>query len=190
MTRLDRRGLLRASFALSGGVLATPTAVALAGAAPARATAPAVEKRLAFRSIHTNEKVDARFFGPAGFDPDGLAEIDHGLRDWRTNDVKAMDPRLVMLLADLRDALEVDPRRPFDIISGYRSPVTNARLRARSGGVATKSQHMLGKATDLALPGVPLDRVRAAALALGRGGVGFYPSSGFVHVDTGRVRQW
>jgi len=190
MTRFDRRGLLRASFALGGGLVATPTAVALAGAGPARAAAPRVEKRLAFRSIHTDEKVDARFFGPSGFDADGLAEIDHGLRDWRTNEVKAIDPALVMLLADLRDALDVAPRRPFDIISGYRSPATNAALRARSGGVATRSQHMLGKATDLALPGVPLDRVRQAALALARGGVGFYPSSGFVHVDTGRVRRW
>lgn len=186
---LDRRGLLRGSLAVAGGIVATPTALGLTAFEPARAAA-LPEKRLAFRNIHNNEKVDARFFGPSGFDREGLAEINHGLRDWRTGDVKDMDPALILLLATLRDALDVSPRTTFDIISGYRSPKTNGALHARSNGVATKSQHMLGKATDIALPGVPLARLHKAALAMKRGGVGFYPSSGFVHVDTGRVRSW
>lgn len=189
MTLLDRRGLLRASLAATGGLVATPVGVGLVALDPVDA-APLPEKRLAFRNIHNNETVDARFFGPQGFDPEGLAEINHGLRDWRTNEVTRMDPALILLLATLRETLEVSPRARFDIISGYRSPQTNAALHARSGGVASKSQHMLGKATDIALPGTALDRVHQAALSLKRGGVGFYPQSGFVHVDTGRVRHW
>lgn len=189
MTELHRRGLLRASLAVAGGLVAAPTGFGVIAFDTAdAATLP--EKRLAFRNIHNNETVDARFFGPSGFDPQGLAEINHGLRDWRTNESTDMDPALILLLATLRDTLEVSPRNRFDIISGYRSPRTNAALHARSNGVATKSQHMLGKATDIALPGVPLARVHQAALSLKRGGVGFYPSSGFVHVDTGRVRSW
>lgn len=189
MTSLDRRGLIRASLAAMGGLVATPAGMGLV-AFDAADAAPLPEKRLSFRNIHNNETVDARFFGPKGFDQQGLAEINHGLRDWRTNDATTMDPALIMLLATLRDSLDQSPRARFDIISGYRSPKTNAALHARSGGVASKSQHMLGKATDIALPGVPLARVHQAALALGRGGVGFYPESGFVHVDTGRVRRW
>lgn len=189
MTELHRRGLLRASLAVAGGLVAAPTGFGVIAFDAANA-APLPEKRIAFRNTHNNETVDARFFGPNGFDRQGLAEINHGLRDWRTNEVTEMDPALIVLLATLRDTLEVSPRNRFDIISGYRSPKTNAALHERSSGVASKSQHMLGKATDIALPGVPLARVHQAALALKRGGVGFYPSSGFVHVDTGRVRNW
>ena len=186
---LNRRGLLRGSMAMAAGIVATPTALGLVAYDPVEA-APLTEKRLAFRNIHNNEKVDARFFGPRGFDRQGLAEINHGLRDWRTGDVKEIDPALILLLATLRAELDVSSRTKFDIISGYRSPKTNGALHARSDGVATKSQHMLGKATDIALPGIPLARLHKAALAMKRGGVGFYPASGFVHVDTGRVRSW
>lgn len=178
---MDRRGWLAGALAIGAGALTIPgTAMASIG-----------ERRLAFRNVHTNEKIDARYWGATGFDREGLAEIDHGLRDWRTGDVTAMDRGLLDLLVALRDSLGVSGNRSFDLISGYRSPHTNAALRARGGGgVATKSQHMLGKATDIALPGVRLETVRNAALALGRGGVGYYPRDGFVHVDTGRVRRW
>jgi len=177
---VNRRGLLAGALALgAAGMLAPGAAFAAIG-----------EKRLAFRNIHNNEKVDARYWGANGYDADGLAEINHGLRDWRTGDVMAMDKDLLNLLVALRDTLDMAPRASFDIISGYRSPRTNAALHARSNGVATKSQHMLGKATDIALPGVRLETLRTAALSLKRGGVGYYPKSGFVHVDTGRVRRW
>jgi uncharacterized protein YcbK (DUF882 family) len=119
--------------------------------------------------------------------------LNHGLRDWRTGQSIAMDRRLLALLVSLRQKLELSGRSKIDLISGYRSPDTNAALRARGGthtGVATKSQHMLGKATDIMIPGVSLERLRGAALALGGGGVGYYPRDGFVHVDTGRVRHW
>ncbi len=181
-TTLSRRGLFLGALALGGAALIDSSALA---AIP--------EKRLAFRNVHTNDRVDARFFANGRFDPQGLAELNHGLRDWRTNDVTIMDPDLFSLLGEIRDRLGVDPRRSFDLISGYRSPHTNAALRARGGehtGVASQSQHMLGKATDVALPGVELGRLRLAALSAQRGGVGYYPRDGFVHVDTGRVRAW
>ena len=180
--KLSRRGLLFGAVALGSAALLDKSAFA---AIP--------EKRLAFRNVHTNDKVDARFFANGRFDPQGLAELNHGLRDWRTGDTTNMDPDLFDLLTEIRDRLGVDPRRSFDLISGYRSPHTNAALRARGGehtGVATQSQHILGKATDIALPGVPLNTLRLAALSAQRGGVGFYPRDGFVHVDTGRVRTW
>jgi uncharacterized protein YcbK (DUF882 family) len=177
-----RRGLLTGMVALGATAML-----------PGAALAALPEKRLAFRNVHTNERFDACYFRQGRFDPRGLAEIRHGLRDWRTGEVHDMDTGLIALLTDLRDRLGASPRRSFDLISAYRSPHTNEGLRERGGahtGVATKSQHMLGKATDIALPGVPLDRVRLAALSMQRGGVGFYPRDGFVHVDTGRVRSW
>lgn len=178
---MDRRALIAGAFSLGAGALLAPS--------PLLAALP--ERRLAFRNVHTNERIDARYFGAMGFDPKGLAEIDHGLRDWRTGDVSKIDRGLLDLLVSLRGRLGVAANRPFDLISGYRSPHTNAALKAHGGGgVATKSQHMLSRATDIALPGISLDRVRAAALSLQAGGVGYYPRDGFVHVDTGRVRQW
>ena len=113
------------------------------------------------------------------------------LRDFRQNEVKPIDPQLLDLLFELGGTLETD--QPFHVISGYRSPHTNQMLRERGGsdtGVATKSLHMVGKAIDIRVPGVKLDDLRAAAKSLKLGGVGFYPSSNFVHLDTGRVRYW
>jgi uncharacterized protein YcbK (DUF882 family) len=171
-------GALTAGAAMLGGTAAF-------GAMP--------ERRLAIRNIHNNESYDARFFGANGWDQQGLAEINHALRDWRTNQAAPMDRELLMLLTNLRDKLGVAPQAKIDLISGYRSPATNGALRAKGGahtGVATKSQHMLGKATDIAIPGVSLARLHLAALSMQSGGVGFYPRDGFVHVDTGRVRSW
>jgi len=112
------------------------------------------------------------------------------MRDWRTGDACHMDPALFDLLVRLRDRLDVSPHKHLKLVSGYRCPKTNRALHARSHGVASKSQHMLGKATDIFIPGVALHRLRAAAVSLRGGGVGYYPHDGFVHVDTGRVRQW
>jgi uncharacterized protein YcbK (DUF882 family) len=179
---LGRRRLL-------GGALGAGAAL-FAGKA---AFAGLPEQRLAFRNVHTSETVDARFFGANGWDPQGLAELNHGLRDWRNNAAIDMDRELLLLLSGLRAKLGVAPQAKIDLISGYRSPLTNAALRARGGahtGVATKSQHMLGKATDIRMPGVALDRLHMAALSMKAGGVGYYPRDGFVHVDTGRVRSW
>lgn len=174
-------------------LLGGTVAVSLAAGVTGRAFAALPEKRIAFRNVHTNDTVDARFFGASGWDPQGLAELNHGLRDWRNDEQTAMDPQLMLLLARVRDLLGVAPQQKLDLISGYRSPATNAALRARGGehtGVASKSQHMLGKATDIRMPGVALDRLHMAALSMQAGGVGYYPNDGFVHVDTGRVRTW
>ena len=167
----------------------------LGGAAllPGIAQASLPERRLAFRNVHTNERFDARYFGARGWDAQGLAELDHGLRDWRNGETYPIDRDLLNLLVTIRGRLGVAPNKPFDLISGYRSPHTNGALREAGGartGVASRSQHILGKATDIAVPGVALDRVKLAAMVNQRGGVGFYPKDGFVHVDTGRVRSW
>ena len=151
------------------------------------------EQRIAFRNAHTNETFDARFYGADGWDAQGMAEINHGLRDWRTNESTQMDRQLMLLLASIRDTLGVAPAQKFDLISGYRSPHTNAALRAKGSahtGVATKSQHMLGKATDVRMPGIALDRLKLVAASKQAGGVGYYPKDGFVHIDTARVRYW
>ncbi len=110
------------------------------------------------------------------------------LRDFRTGDVHKIDPALLDLLYDLQE--RAGATRPFEVISGYRSPQTNAALRRRSHGVAGSSLHMQGQAIDIRVGDVPLASLRRAALALRQGGVGYYPASNFVHVDTGRVRTW
>lgn len=179
---LGRRGLL-------GGIMAVGASALIGG----KAFAALPERRIAFRNVHTNETVDARFFGANGWDPQGLAELNHGLRDWRNNESTAMDRQLMLLLTQIRDKLDVAPQTKIELISGYRSPRTNATLRAAGGehtGVASKSQHMLGKATDIHMPGIALENLHLAALSMKAGGVGYYPKDGFVHVDTGRVRTW
>jgi uncharacterized protein YcbK (DUF882 family) len=118
---------------------------------------------------------------------EGLAAIDHLLRDHRTGEVRPIDRRLLDLLHRLAFALET--RETFHVISGYRSPVTNAMLAAR-GGASPRSLHVVGQAIDLRVPGRALADLRRAALGLRGGGVGHYPSSDFVHVDVGRVRTW
>ena len=147
------------------------------------------EKRLSFFNTHTSEKTRSLFWADGQPIAEGLKEIDHILRDWRAEETHPIDTGLLDLLFVLRNRL--DSSRPFEIISGYRSPVTNKTLRKRGGGgVAKKSLHMRGMAVDIRLPGRGLADVRNAAIALRRGGVGYYPQSGFVHVDTGRVRRW
>jgi uncharacterized protein YcbK (DUF882 family) len=120
--------------------------------------------------------------------PEALAEIDRNLRDLRTGDVHPIDPQLVDLLHDLE--LKMRSKAPFEVISGYRSPATNAQLASASGGVARKSFHLRGMAIDIRLPDRNLRQLRKAALSLRRGGVGYYPKPDFVHVDVGPVRSW
>lgn len=123
-----------------------------------------------------------------GYVPSALSRVDRFLRDFRTGEIHEIDPALLDLLNDL--AALTGAAEPYHVISGYRSPTTNAMLRRRSGGVARRSLHMDGKAVDVRLPGVPLRTLRDAAVSLGRGGVGYYPGPDFVHVDTGAVRIW
>lgn len=156
---------------------------------PAFAMAAAVrEKSLSFYNIHTGEKLRAVYWADGRYVEDGLAEIDYILRDHRRGEVHAIDRRLLDLLFDLHGLL--DTRQPFHVISGYRSPATNRMLRAKSSGVAERSLHLVGRAIDIRVPGRRLTDLRRAAMQLGRGGVGYYPRSDFVHVDTGPVRYW
>ncbi|WP_293675809.1 DUF882 domain-containing protein [uncultured Phenylobacterium sp.] len=145
-------------------------------------------RRAILDNLHTGEKFNAVYYANGSYLPDALAEATRVMRDWRTGDEHFIDPALFDALSAIRSRVETNA--PFQIISGYRSPRTNAMLRGKSHGVAETSQHILGKAIDVRLPGVQLVHLKDAALNVGAGGVGYYPTSNFVHVDTGRVRQW
>jgi uncharacterized protein YcbK (DUF882 family) len=149
---------------------------------------PMATRALRFVHTHTSERLDVEYFSAGRYLPDALASVDHLLRDFRTGEVHVIEPSLLDLLHQL--ASEAGAVRPFEVISGYRSPATNAALRARSEGVAAGSLHMKGQAVDIRVGGVPLARLHQAALAIRGGGVGYYPASDFVHVDVGRVRAW
>ena len=146
----------------------------------------AAERALAFRHTHTGERLEIAYFARGEYLPAALARIDWLLRDFRSGDARRMDTRLL----DALHALSTLGGGEFEIISGYRSPRTNAQLRSVSGGVAEHSLHLEGRAIDVRLAGLRTARLRDAALALGAGGVGYYPKSDFVHIDTGRVRRW
>ncbi|GAB5389968.1 MAG: hypothetical protein Alpg2KO_29360 [Alphaproteobacteria bacterium] len=145
-------------------------------------------KTLALRNMHTGERDEITFSANGVLLKDGLKKISWLLRDHRREEAHDMDPKLLDLLHRVHAGLGKDEE--FKIISGYRSPRTNAMLRRRSGGVAKKSYHMLGKAIDVTMDGVSSSRLRRVALAQNAGGVGYYPRSNFVHMDTGPVRTW
>lgn len=170
---------------------AAPAAPAVVPAAVKPAPAKAI-RALSFVHTHTAEKLAIEYCCDGKYEPKALAKLNHLLRDFRTGEIKPIDPKLFDLLHELASNLGTE-EEPFHIISGYRSPHTNAMLRARGGantGVASKSLHMVGKAIDIRVPAVKLKALREAAASLKRGGVGYYPASNFVHVDTGRVRYW
>ena len=146
------------------------------------------ERRLSFDNLHTGEKLDLPYWIEGDYVPDALAEINRVLRDFRTDQVAAIDTGLLDLLHRVNAALGTS--RPFQVISGYRSPASNQMLSSHSSGVAKHSLHMEGKAIDIRLPGIPLADLRRAGLMLKGGGVGYYPGSNFVHLDVGRVRTW
>jgi uncharacterized protein YcbK (DUF882 family) len=138
---------------------------------------------------HTNERVDVVYRLGETYVPEALAQLDRFLRDHRTGEVHHFNPRLFDLLSDLtKSAGRSDGE--IHIICGYRTPLSNAFLRRTTSGVAQHSLHMQGEAIDIRLPGVKTAVFRKRALELGRGGVGFYPKSDFIHVDVGRVRLW
>jgi uncharacterized protein YcbK (DUF882 family) len=163
----------------------------LAGAGSVHdATALGETRTLSFHHTHSDEDLTVTYKRNGRYDEDALKQINHFLRDWRSQDQTTMDRHLFDILWEVyRD---VDGKKPIQIISAYRSPATNAMLRRRSSGVARFSQHMLGHAMDFYIPDVPLEQIRFAGLRLQRGGVGFYPTSGspFVHLDTGSIRHW
>lgn len=173
-----RRDLLKGAFGLAGAAM-------FGGAARAAAAEP---RTLSLFNLHTGEKLKATYFEGGDYVPDALEAMNHLLRDFRTGDIHPIAPNLLDLVNTLQSRLETS--QTVHVISGYRSPLTNAALHERSAGVASHSLHMKGQAMDIRMPGVELVHLRNAALDLQRGGVGYYPASDFVHVDIGRVRRW
>ena len=151
------------------------------------AAAPAY--RLHFFHTHTGERLDIVYRRGDTYDPTAIADLNHYLRDHRTGDVRGYDPRVFDLLHDLLTALG-RPDAEIDVICGYRTPWSNEYLRTHGHGVAQHSLHMQAMAIDIRVPGVSTAELRDTALALHRGGVGYYASSAFVHLDVGRVRRW
>lgn len=169
-----------AVLALSTGVLS---------AAPRTTSNNPEQYRLRLYHLHTGEHIDVVYRVGDRYLPDAVARLDHFLRDHRTGAVKDYNVKEFDLLHDLMARLG-HPNGEIDIVCGYRTPWSNNYLREHGHGVALHSQHMEAKAIDIRIPGVPTATVRDAALALHRGGVGYYRQSNFVHVDVGPVRRW
>lgn len=169
------------------GAFAVAAAAAFPATASVRAPLPP-ERTLSFYNIHTGEYLQAAYWERGRYTADALAGINHLLRDYRTGEIKVIDPSLLDLLHSVGRVLKSS--QAFHVVSGYRSPATNAMLAAKSSGVAKHSLHLEGKAIDVYLPDCALKDLHRAALALAGGGVGYYPKSDFVHMDVGPVRTW
>lgn len=174
-----RRAFLRQAMACAGW-LAMPWQRSFAAAYANRS--------LSFLHTHTGESLTVDYCSDGTYDGSCLAQLNHFLRDFRSGELHAIDPQLLDILFELQ--VRADRNAVFEVISGYRSPLTNAALRQHSHGVAEHSLHMEGRAIDIRISGYSTRKLRDDALSLQRGGVGFYAVSDFVHVDTGRVRAW
>lgn len=178
---LSRRRFLKIG-ALTAAQLLVP-AVAMA-----RTRVRLRRRTLKFYNLHTGESLKTTYWENGNYNPEELDRVNYILRDFRANEIKPIDPTLLDLLTRIQHGLGTS--ESFQVISGYRSPLTNAMLHSNSEGVAVHSLHIDGKAIDICVPGRSLAQLRGAALAQKSGGVGYYPRTGFVHVDTGRVRWW
>jgi uncharacterized protein YcbK (DUF882 family) len=178
----ERRKLLKLGLVTSVAVCIPGSLFAAIG------SQTAVERELSFYNTHTDETLDICYCIQGDYCDDALGEINYILRDHRTDEIKAIDPYLLDLLFAL--SRKAGRALPFHVISGYRSPKTNAMLCKRSSQVAKKSLHLQGKAIDIRCPGCDLAILRQMAVELKGGGVGYYPRSNFIHVDTGPVRYW
>lgn len=155
---------------------------------PVLAHASSPVKTLSFYNIHTDESISLDYYENGKYMASSLQAFNHFLRDYRTGDIHEIDPRLFDQLHALQKLVEKPGA--YHVISGYRSPKTNQMLHANSEGVASHSLHLEGRAIDIRLPGKDLSLLHKAALSMHAGGVGYYPASEFVHIDTGRVRHW
>lgn len=139
-------------------------------------------------SPRTGERLDTIYWIEGDYIKEAIKEITLFMRDWRTNEVKAIDTRTIDIMAASHNLL--DAHEPYMMLSGYRSPKTNAMLRSKSSGVARNSRHLIGEAADLRLGSRSVDQIYRAGVACGGGGVGRYSGSNFVHMDCGPVRTW
>ncbi len=178
----SRRSFLKLGLMAAGSLVVPGTAMA------GLMVVPKQTRSLSFYNLHTGETLNTVYYEKGVYVPGALDQINYILRDFRQNEIKPIDRGLLDLLVRLRDRLGTDA--PFQVISGYRSPKTNAMLHARSEGVAAHSLHLDGRAIDIRVPGRTLSNLRRAAISLFGGGVGYYPKSDFVHMDTGRIRYW
>jgi uncharacterized protein YcbK (DUF882 family) len=174
---------------VESGLLAILVAGSCLAASSVNVVRPARLYRLRLYETHRLQRIDIVYRRGNTYIPDALAKLNFFLRDHLNGDVHKYDPRVFDLLVQLSAAVG-RPNGEIDVICGYRSPNTNHYLRVHSAGVAQHSLHMQAEAIDIRMPGVDTDFLRETALALNRGGVGYYPHSNFVHVDVGRVRQW
>lgn len=185
---MDRRSFLGIGAATLGGVFIPGLSSAASAANFKGGMIEQGARRLAFRNAHTGESFSGVYRVGSKYLPDAFDQINVVLRDFRTDQVYPMDPRVLDIIYSVHRM--TGKQTPFEIISGYRSPKTNAMLRANSSGVAKKSLHMQGRAIDLRMEGFSTARIRDIAKSLQAGGVGYYSKSDFVHVDSGDVRSW
>ena len=181
-TGLSRRALLGAFAATA--VTAAPTFASAAGFLRGGGDI----RRIRMYSGRTGERIDMVYWIDGKYIKDALQEVNHFMRDWRTDDITSMDTRMVDIMAAAHNLMDVN--EPYMLLSGYRSPKTNAMLRSRSGGVARNSLHLKGQAADLRLSSRSVSQMARAAAACNAGGVGKYSRSNFVHMDCGDVRSW
>lgn len=182
---MDKINSQRRKILLSGAAVAGLSLLPGLAEASLSSSRPRI---LTLSNMHTGETLKTEFFNGKTYNPEELARLNHFFRDYRANKIKTIDPHLFDQLYRLQVMLGT--RKPVQLISGYRSLGTNNKLRATSSGVAKHSYHTLGQAMDFHIEGLQLSQVRAAALKLRAGGVGYYPKSNFVHIDTGPVRHW
>jgi len=182
MLNKTRRKIVNCGFA---GLAALVTGLYKVMPAQARQT---VGHSVSIRNAHTGETFKGVYRVGSYYVPAAFRKINKVMRDHRTGEVHPIDPKLVDTLARLQQRCNC--KQPIDVLSGYRSPKTNNMLRRNTSGVAKNSYHMKGQAADIRIPGSSTSRVRDMAQGLRVGGVGYYPRSGFVHVDTGNVRTW
>lgn len=178
----------RRSFLKSSALLATVLSVPAIGRAATVAGGMPHERTLRMYNTHTGESLKSVFWAEGKFMPDAMNDINKLLRDHRNNQIAQIDPKLLFLLDQV--STQVGSNSVVHIISGYRSPESNKLLHENTNGVARHSMHLEGKAIDVRIPGRDLAALHKAALHAGGGGVGYYPESQFVHLDTGRLRHW
>jgi uncharacterized protein YcbK (DUF882 family) len=176
----DRRRMIKASL---GGLISL---TALPALGQVKIAVP--DRILTLKNLHTGEQVKSHYWTQGDYETSEIAVLDHLLRDFRADELTSMDKRLFDAIYLLGQ--QFDYQQPIGIISGYRSPTTNNKLRAMGRNVAKNSYHTRGMAVDISMPGVPMRELRKAAEQLKMGGVGYYPSNGFIHLDTGPVRRW